>query len=104
PAHSPELPEVASQLLIFSSPGTALPDPHPFPTRRSSDLDAGETVASFANNITIALGNNPGGASLSGTRTVRAVNGVATFSDLSRAEAQRADIQVATESGLSSAT
>ncbi|WP_239014352.1 S8 family serine peptidase [Archangium violaceum] len=32
--------------------------------------------------VTMSLGNNPGGASLSGTTTVSAVEGVATFNDL----------------------
>jgi hypothetical protein len=33
--------------------------------------------------VTVSLGNNPGGGTLSGTLTVTVVNGVATFSDLS---------------------
>jgi hypothetical protein len=33
--------------------------------------------------VTLTLGNNPGGGTLSGTLTVQPVNGVATFSDLS---------------------
>ncbi len=37
----------------------------------------------FNGNVTIALGANPGGATLGGTLTVAAVNGVATFSNLS---------------------
>src|SRR5439155_1322969 len=45
--------------------------------------DAGNTVAGFGTDITIALGNNPGGGMLSGTKTVTPVNGVATFSTLS---------------------
>ena len=46
-------------------------------------LDAfGNTTTSTAN-VTVALGTNPAGGTLSGTTTVAAVNGVATFSDLS---------------------
>ena len=33
--------------------------------------------------MTLSLGNNPGGGTLSGTLTVAAVNGVATFNNLS---------------------
>ena len=33
--------------------------------------------------VTLAIGNNPGGAALSGTTTQAAVNGVATFANLS---------------------
>jgi hypothetical protein len=37
--------------------------------------------ATFA--VTVTLDNNPSGATLSGTKTVSAVNGLATFNDLS---------------------
>ncbi len=43
----------------------------------------GATVSSFSGNITIALGNNPAGATLSGTKTVAATAGVASFPGLS---------------------
>src|SRR5256884_515073 len=43
----------------------------------------GNKVARFTGNVTVALGNNPGGATLSGTTTVVAVDGDATFYDLS---------------------
>lgn len=42
----------------------------------------GNTVTSATNAVTVALGSNPGGGTLSGTTTVPAVNGVATFADL----------------------
>jgi hypothetical protein len=44
---------------------------------------AGIVVTSFTGNITMAIGANPGGGSLSGTTTVAASAGVATFSNLS---------------------
>jgi hypothetical protein len=44
---------------------------------------AGATDPTFTNSVTMALGTNPGGGSLSGTTTVQAVSGVATFSNLS---------------------
>ena len=43
----------------------------------------GNTVTSFAGNVTATLGTDPTGATLSGTTTVGAVAGVATFSSLS---------------------
>ncbi|HEX8450571.1 MAG TPA: hypothetical protein VF647_00675, partial [Longimicrobium sp.] len=43
----------------------------------------GNTVTTATDNVTIAIGNNPASGTLSGTATVAAVNGVATFSDLS---------------------
>jgi VCBS repeat-containing protein len=44
---------------------------------------AGNTVTSATDAITIAIGNNPAGGTLSGTTTVAAVSGVATFAGLS---------------------
>jgi VCBS repeat-containing protein len=43
----------------------------------------GNTVTSAQDPITLAIGNNPAAGTLSGTVTVTAVNGVATFPDLS---------------------
>ncbi len=43
----------------------------------------GNVVASDTSSVTVALGNNPGGGALSGTLTVAAVKGVATFNNLS---------------------
>ena len=48
--------------------------------------DAGNPVTGFTGSVTIAIGHNGGmlmGGTLSGTKTVTAVNGVATFNDLS---------------------
>lgn len=44
---------------------------------------AGNVVSGATNRITVQLGNNPTGASLSGTTSVNAAGGTATFSDLS---------------------
>ncbi len=42
----------------------------------------GVTDALFAGTVTLALGNNPGHATLTGTLTIGAQRGVASFSDL----------------------
>ena len=42
----------------------------------------GGTDSAFTGTISIALGSNPTGASLSGTNTVRPVNGIASFGNL----------------------
>ncbi len=44
--------------------------------------DFGNTVLTATHSITLSIGTNGGGGVLSGTTTVTAVNGVATFSDL----------------------
>src|SRR5207249_4470210 len=43
----------------------------------------GNVATDFTGTVTVALGINPGGATLSGTTSVAAVSGVATFSSLS---------------------
>src|SRR5207248_1035886 len=43
----------------------------------------GNTATGFTGNITVAIGTNPSTGTLSGTKTVAAVAGVATFSGLS---------------------
>src|SRR5207244_5568424 len=56
------------------------------PPRRSSDrpIDAvGNPATGYGGAAAITLGNNPGGATLSGTTSVAAVSGVGTFFDLS---------------------
>ena len=43
----------------------------------------GNLVSTDSSNVTVALAANPAGGTLSGTTTVAAVNGLATFSNLS---------------------
>jgi len=53
------------------------------PAVQVTALDAGgNLVPTFTGNVTVTLGNNPGGSSLGGTTTVAAVSGVATFATL----------------------
>src|SRR5439155_396405 len=44
---------------------------------------SGNTASGFTGNITVAIGTNPSSGTLSGTKTVAAVAGVASFSGLS---------------------
>ncbi len=67
-------------------------------------LDAhGNPDPDFDGSVTLALVGTPGSNTLSGTTTVNAVNGVATFSGLTLAEIGQATIQVSS-SGLPSIT
>jgi len=50
--------------------------------------------------VTITIGANPGGATLSGTTTVNAVNGIAAFSDLTLDQAGTGYTLVATSPNL----
>src|SRR5436190_2184361 len=75
------------------------------PAVRVSALDdAGNVVTGFTGLITVALGANPGGGTLSGTTSVTAVNGVATFSTLSINNPGTGYTLVASASGLTGNT
>src|SRR5213596_1264071 len=74
-------------LAFTVQPSTTLPLLAIQPAVQVTALDAGgNRVTSFNGSVTIAIGHNGGTVlpgTLSGTKTVTAVNGVATFSDLS---------------------
>src|SRR5439155_529282 len=64
----------------------------------------GNPAASFTGNVTVALGTNPAGGTLSGSTTVAAVAGIATFPALSVNKSGSGYALTATASGLSGAT
>ena len=75
------------------------------PTVRVAIQDAGSnTLLGSSASVTLAIGTNPGGGTLSGTTTVAAVNGVATFSNLSINKAGTGYTLTATSGALTSAT
>jgi plastocyanin len=65
---------------------------------------SGNPVTASTAPITIAIGDNPGGATLGGTTTQNAATGVATFSDLTLDQSGAAYTLSASSSGLTSAT
>lgn len=79
----PPGPPPASRVAFTMQPtntsaGTALP-----PVQVTALDSLGHTVQTFAGQVTIVIGDNPGGATLSGgPQTVTATNGIATFSGL----------------------
>jgi hypothetical protein len=81
------LKSAATQLAVLVQPSTTLPLGTIKPAVQVRALDAqGNPATSFTGPVTIAIGRNGGllvPGTLSGTRTVLAVNGVATFADLS---------------------
>jgi hypothetical protein len=64
----------------------------------------GARLTTASNSITLAIGTNPSGGTLSGTTTVAAVNGVATFSGLSIDQVGSGYTLAATSAGLIGAT
>src|SRR5205823_5470261 len=78
------IPGTATQLAFTVQPSNTVAGAAISPAVQVTALDpAGNPVPSFTGSVTVALGSNPGGSTLSGTTTVAAVNGVATFVDLS---------------------
>jgi alpha-tubulin suppressor-like RCC1 family protein len=95
----------ASQLAFTVQPATTAPASSITPAVLVEVRDAfGNTVTTATNAITLAISANAGGGTLSGTTTVAAVNGVATFSNLSINNAGESYSLAATASNLSGAT
>lgn len=95
----------ANARLAFTDP----PDPatagEPLATIEVTVLDiAGQPVVDFNGRVEVVLAENPGSATLSGTRNVPAENGVAKFSDLSIDKAADGYKLRATASGAAAAT
>src|SRR3989449_4375927 len=65
---------------------------------------AGNPVPGFAGNVTVVLGNNPGGSTLGGTTTIATVNGVASFSTLTLDKTGTSYWLTAAATGLNTAT
>ncbi|HEX8936541.1 MAG TPA: hypothetical protein VF788_20650, partial [Pseudonocardiaceae bacterium] len=66
--------------------------------------DQFDNVTTSTASVTMAIDTNPGGGTLSGTTTVSAVNGTATFNDLSIDKAGSGYTLMATSPGLTSDT
>jgi subtilisin family serine protease len=75
-------PGVPAALVFTTAPGATAAGTAIAPAVRVTIEDAFGNAASAAGPVGIALGANPGSATLGGTAQAAAVNGVATFSDL----------------------
>jgi FKBP-type peptidyl-prolyl cis-trans isomerase 2 len=77
----------AAGLEFVAQPHDAVAGVQLAPAVRVSVVDAFGNLVPGTDAIAVALGQNPGAATLAGTTSVNAVGGVATFSDLSLARA-----------------
>jgi streptogramin lyase len=75
-------PAAATQLVILQQPPATVSVNAPFTVQAAIEDQYGNVVTSANNTVTVDLANNPSGATLGGTTTVAAVNGVVTFSNL----------------------
>src|SRR3989449_704412 len=74
----------ASRLVFTVQPSNAAGGAAIAPAVQVTAQDThGNIAKAFTGNVTLALGTNPGGGTLSGTATVAAANGVATFANVS---------------------
>src|SRR5881296_2023145 len=95
----------AAKLAFIVQPSNALAGGAITPAMQVAVQDAqGNTVTTATTTITVAIGTNPASGTLAGTKTVAAVNGVATFSTLSLNLAGTGYTLTATATGLTSAT
>jgi CubicO group peptidase (beta-lactamase class C family) len=98
-------PGPATTLAFTGQPSNATAGSVLTPAVRVTARDAAGAVAtSFTGTITVAIGNNPGGSTLGGAKTVAAQNGVATFGNLTLDKAGAGYTLNANASGLTSAT
>jgi len=98
-------PGPAAQLAFAASPSTTTAGGTIGPTVQVSVQDQfGNLVPSFTGDVTVTIGNNPGGGTLSGVTTVAALSGVATFSNLSIDHAGSGYTLTATAGGLTATT
>src|SRR3989449_244507 len=98
-------PGTATQLAFAVQPSNAVAGPAISPAVRVTALDpAGNLVSSFTGSVTVALRTNPGGATLSGTTSVSAASGVASFPTLTLDKTGTSYSLTATAVGLNTAT
>jgi streptogramin lyase len=97
-------PAAASQVVVTTEPSTSVTAGSGFGLQASIEDAYGNVETSASNTVSVALAANPIGASLGGTLSVAAVDGVATFSGLTLTKAALGYTLDVSSSGLSSAT
>ncbi len=96
-------PAAPTQLVITTEPPAIVKLNGAFGLQASIEDQYGNVVTTDTNTVTVAFANNPTGATLSGTLSVAASQGVATFSGLEINKTGTGYTLQVTSSGLSSA-
>src|SRR5205823_463304 len=95
----------ATQLVFSVQPSTTAAGAAITPAVQVTAQDAqGNTATGFTGNVTVAIGTNPGSGTLTGTATVAASGGVATFSGLGIDKAGTGYSLTATGAGSATST
>src|SRR5438445_3242414 len=101
----PPPPPAAAKLAFSGQPSNAVAGAANTPAVQVTVQDAqGNTVTTANTSITVAIGTNPASGVLSGTMTVAAISGVATFSTLSLNRTGTGYTLTASATGLTGAT
>ena len=91
----------ASQLVLTTAPPGSVTAGSGFGLVVTAEDPFGNVASNFASSVTLALANNPNGATLGGTLAVNASTGVATFAGLTLNKAGAGATLRATGTGLS---
>ncbi|HYK10632.1 MAG TPA: Ig-like domain-containing protein [Gemmatimonadales bacterium] len=98
-------PGAATKLAFTVQPSTSAAGVSIAPAVQVTALDAaGNTATGFNGSVSVAIGNNPGGATLQGTAGITATAGMANFSDLSLTKVGAGYTLTAAATSLSGAT
>jgi hypothetical protein len=97
-------PAASSQLVITEEPPATVKPNGAFGLEASIEDAYGNVVTTATNQVSVALANNPTGATLGGTLSVSASQGVATFSGLIINKVGNGYTLQVSSSGVSSAT
>jgi hypothetical protein len=93
-------PGAADHLAFLSAPSSTTAGSTLASTQIAIEDALGNVVTNSTDSVTISLGTHPAGATLSGTATMAAPSGVATFADLSLTMAGTGYTLVAADGGL----
>ena len=94
---------MATQLVVTAEPPSSENAGQEFDLVVSAEDKYGNSATTYSGDIALAVASNPGGSTLAGSITVPAVNGVATFSNLSLENPGNGYTLVASGNGLTSA-
>lgn len=95
---------IAAKLAFIQQPTNATSGAAIAPAMTVRIQDAAGNLVNSTANVTLTIGTNPGSGTLSGTATVAAVGGVATFNNLNIDKAGTGYTLVASSGALTSAT
>ena len=93
-----------TQLVVTTQPPASVVAGSGFGLVVTAEDQYGDVIPTYTGSVTVALSNNPGGATLGGTLTATAQDGVATFSGLTLDEPGIGYALAVSSSGLTTAT